>query len=493
MKYQSTALGLLGGAAMALGWLMPGTAVCAALGWISAFFLVLSAKSERPYRGSFFYGVSAHLLGFYWLVHTIKDFGGFGLVPALLIFALFAAGSATQNLIFIFISRHLPPALHRLGLGLALAWTASETFSIKIFPWHMGHTQLAFLTFAQTAAIGGTTLISFLMVFVAESAIDAAREKSLGRRALASGLIMALSLAWGAYSIQNYSDGAASRIDVSVVQANISIEEKHNQKFFKRNTERYVELSNPLAKAGGLVVWPESVIVDFVFDNTARLENDSRLPKLPNGASLLTGALTFDEDRNIYNSALFIDGSGEIPHPYHKQILMPFGEYTPLAGVFPWLLEINPTPEFTPGTDELVFNASNGARISPLICYEDVIPGISRRAVELGANLLVNLTNDAWFGDTAAPNQHHMIASFRAIENRRWLIRSTNSGKSAVVDALGQTTSSIANFSEGVIQVNAALRSEPSFYSARGGWLFPWIIVGLSLTLITAGRIRRLL
>lgn len=478
---------------MALGWLVPGTKACAALGWASAALLILSSKSERPYRGSYAYGLAAHALGFYWLINTIKDFGGFGLLPSLLIFALFAAGSAAQNLIFIFISRNLPAALNRFGLGLALAWTASETFSIKIFPWHMGHTQLAFLPLAQAAAVGGTTLISFIMIFAADAAIEALRSKRISGPLVASTALLVLSLSWGAYSMKTYSDGAKSRIDVSVVQANISTEEKHNQKFFKKNTERYISLSTPIAKSDSLIVWPESVIVDFIYDDTKRIENDSRLPKLPNGASLLTGSLTFDESRNIYNSALYIDGSGDIPHPYHKQILMPFGEYTPLAGIFPWLLEINPTPEFTPGKDESVFNGPNGARISPLICYEDVIPGISHRAVELGANLLVNLTNDAWFGDTAAPDQHHLIASFRAIENRRWLIRSTNSGKSAVVDALGRTAASIPNFSEGVMQASAALRDEQTIYGAWGGWLFPWIIVGLCFTLITAGRIKRLL
>ena len=107
----------------------------------------------------------------------------------------------------------------------------------------------------------------------------------------------------------------------------------------------------------------------------------------------------------------------------------------------------------------LEFPVSSGAtvHVSPLICYEDVVPHISRWAVVKGATLLVNQTNDAWFGNTVAPYQHHMIASFRAIENRRFLLRSTNTGLTAAVDPLGRTLASLLPFTEGVLPIEVNL------------------------------------
>jgi apolipoprotein N-acyltransferase len=161
-------------------------------------------------------------------------------------------------------------------------------------------------------------------------------------------------------------------------------------------------------------------------------------------------------------------------------ILMPFGEYTPFSSWLPWLEEINSTAaQFTAGAAPAVlsFPLSSGvqAKLSPLICYEDVVPQIAREATQLGAELLINQTNDAWFGRTVAPYQHHMIASWRAIENRRYLLRSTNTGLTAVVDPLGRTAASLLPFTEGVLPLDVELLSEKTLYTSMpiyALWLF---------------------
>ena len=168
---------------------------------------------------------------------------------------------------------------------------------------------------------------------------------------------------------------------------------------------------------------------------------------------------------------------------------MPFGEYIPFVESFPWLEQIVITAgDFTAGRDVSVFDFTRCpdpaseiepencpvTRAAPLICYEDVIPDLARQATLAGAQLLVNLTNDAWFGDTAAPYQHHIIASFRAIENRRTLLRSTNSGLTAIVDPLGRTTSYLKPFSEGVILTEVALLSGFTLYTRYFGDLLWW-------------------
>jgi len=153
---------------------------------------------------------------------------------------------------------------------------------------------------------------------------------------------------------------------------------------------------------------------------------------------------------------------------------MPFGEYTPFSSIFPWLKEINSTAgDFTPGDGVKVFdikdNTNSGnedLKVSPLICYEDMLPSLARGSVRSGANLLVNLTNDAWFGNSLAPYQHHMIAAFRAIENRRFLVRSTNTGFTSVINPLGQPIEQLPIFSEGVISTDVKLLSKLSPYTA---------------------------
>ena len=154
---------------------------------------------------------------------------------------------------------------------------------------------------------------------------------------------------------------------------------------------------------------------------------------------------------------------GSIPLPVSQANPDPVRRVDPARlTVFPWLKQLEPQGRrrFAPGTEVSVSTSpmqrANGTPYTlevarPLICYEDTIPGLSREAVKEGANLLVNLTYDTWFGRTVAPEQHHLIAAFRAVENGRYLVRATNSGFSAVVDPLGGTTALLPMFTDGVV------------------------------------------
>jgi apolipoprotein N-acyltransferase len=170
-------------------------------------------------------------------------------------------------------------------------------------------------------------------------------------------------------------------------------------------------------------------------------------------------------------------------------ILMPFGEYTPMSKLLPWLAEINATAgQFTAGDAPRVlsFRKSNNieVKLAPLICYEDVVPFLARQATALGAQVLINQTNDAWFGNTVAPYQHHMIASFRAIENRRFLLRSTNTGVTAVVDPTGRTLASLLPYTESVLPMEIALLDYNSFFT-QCPVSFVWLTVAAMMALWT--------
>jgi apolipoprotein N-acyltransferase len=207
---------------------------------------------------------------------------------------------------------------------------------------------------------------------------------------------------------------------------------------------------------------------------------------LGDGSAFLVGGLTYRSRKEYYNSSILIRPDGSVAEPYNKIILMPFGEYTPFAALLPWLAEINATAgQFTAGSGPAVlsFPLSDGrqARLSPLICYEDIVPELAREATRRGAEVLINQTNDAWFGDTIAPYQHHMIAAFRAIENRRYLLRSTNTGLTAVVDPLGKTLASLLPYTESVLPMEISLLTYQSTYTQ-----LPISLMWLTLAAITA-------
>ncbi|MEM7607679.1 MAG: apolipoprotein N-acyltransferase, partial [Myxococcota bacterium] len=172
-----------------------------------------------------------------------------------------------------------------------------------------------------------------------------------------------------------------------------------------------------------------------------------------------------------YNTAFLTNARGEIVGTYDKTYLLAFGEYLPLGDVFPILYEWSPnTGRFTPG-DHVRALAHGSMRITTLVCYEDVLPAFTRRAVaENTPNLLVNITNDAWFGDTREPWIHLALAKFRAVEHHRALVRATNSGVSAFVDPVGRTLDTIAVGERDQLVAELPLLDENTVYTSLGDW-----------------------
>jgi apolipoprotein N-acyltransferase len=259
-------------------------------------------------------------------------------------------------------------------------------------------------------------------------------------------------------------------------------------------------LTTRAAKPGALIVWPEGSIPAYLPANLGSARRDQSLPWLGDGSALLIGAYSFTDLHHRYNSAFAVYPDGTVPTPYSKQILIPFGEYMPGASVFPWLNNANENAGiFTAGTEVKVFSypmqGKDGreylAKAAPLICYEDTLPTLARLATRKGAQLLVNLTFDTWFGRTHAPYQHHLIAAFRAIENRRYLIRCTNSGYSAVVDPIGRTISSIPEFTAGTVSTKVRLIDETTVYTAYLGETPWWLLLVVTSGMMANGAWKR--
>lgn len=478
-------ISLIAAATLVTAWWYPGSTLCATLGWSSIVFFVvsLSIPKHRLLRAGIA-GIITYTGGFYWLFSTIRDFGGFPLIAALPIFLLFVVGSAVQFVLWGFTWQHLPSWTSRLGMRTALSWLVAHHFWIKIFPWDFGHTQLGFTAFAQLAGITGVTGITFLMMWLIES-LTLRRAVSLPTRVVSVATFFA-AIAYGAWIQEKLSILPSQPLKVVLIQGNISLQRKHDMTYFTVNREQYAKTSALVAEKDSLIIWPESTITEFVPASISNAEQSPLLPFLNNGSAFLVGGLTYKSRSEYFNSSILIRPDGSIAPPYHKMILMPFGEYTPFASVVPWLKDINATAgQFTPGDSPSVlsFPLSDGTqvRVAPLICYEDVVPLLAREAAANGAEVLVNQTNDAWFGDTVAPYQHHMIASFRAIENRRFLLRSTNTGVTAVVDPLGRTLASLLPYSESVLPMEISLLHIQSVWTS-----LPIYLIWLTLAAITA-------
>lgn len=456
--------------ALVAAWFVPSSAECAALGWTAvALFAVSLAQPADRIRRFFAAGCFTYTAGFYWLYSTISDFGGFPWFAAVPIFSLYVVGSSVQFAIWAFAWQHLPEWLGRLGLRTATAWLIAHHFWIKIFPWDFGHTQLAFTPLIQIADTLGVTGVTLVMMWVAE-ALTLRKTCHASAKAASIGAL-ALTLLYGFYCMDSVPKTYGTPVSTAMIQGNVSLERKHDISYFSVNRELYLQTSARVASKDTLVIWPESTITDLLPDNISDAYTSPVLPFLNNGSAFLVGGLTYRSRTEFFNSAILVRPDGTVAPPYHKMILMPFGEYTPLGDIIPFLKDINATAgQFTPGTSPSVleYNLSSGetVRVSPLICYEDVVPHIPRAATAAGATLLVNQTNDAWFGDTVAPYQHHMIASFRAVENRRFLLRSTNTGLTAVVDPLGRTLASLLPFTEGVLPLEVNLVESKTLFTS---------------------------
>ena len=286
---------------------------------------------------------------------------------------------------------------------------------------------------------------------------------------------------------------AAPQARVGLVQGNISIEQKGNRAYFDVNLERYGELSEPIQDDLDLLVWPETVSQFWIPADTPSLDGKShpfpglRVPLYFGGlAYRITGPREADE----FNAAFVIQPDGTVLGRYDKRILMPFGEFLPFAETFPWIRKLSPaTAGFRAGTEAKVIDIPGALKVGALICYEDLVAGMPRATTHAGADVLVPILNDAWYGNSPAPHQHQALALWRTVETRRYLLRGSNTGVTSIIDAAGRVVDEGGLFSEEVIVGDVARLDLESVYArigdvfvvtlavATGLWLFATLAV----------------
>jgi apolipoprotein N-acyltransferase len=502
-------LSILSGLIIGVAFLFPETYSSLILGLVGTGLFVFAFTTAQNHlkKSAILFGLSLSAVGFHWLPTTINRFGGFSPFLSYLLFALFCLASSLQYVFFAVLYRKLKDSyLSKCYMALPLAWLVPEYLIPQLFPWRFVHTQVLWRGFASLAEVFGVVLLNFIfLIFVCWFVDVFSRAIKKDSRPLRNDLLILLSfvllLSYGIFLEHQVASEIelATKVKVGLVQGNILPEDKRSGDL-QDALAKYQQLSISAGKVD-LLLWPETVFLHWTPERLRNVLGTEFDPAPDLKTPLLYGLLSFrpkqqdnsssstyksEDDFDKFNSAAVRGENGEIIGMTRKQVLMPFGEYLPFADIFPWLKSLSPmTGDFQAGVDEspitipLEGERSN-LKVMPLICYEDLISSVSSGGTQKGAELLVNMTNDAWYGDSVAPYQHHLLALWRAIETRRTLLRVTNTGLTAVVSPLGVTTDALPTFQAGVLVATVPLLNRITIF-ARFGVFLSWFFVGFSL------------
>lgn len=459
------------------------------LAWISLvpFLKSLENKSGRTrFRVGYVFGIIFNLGIFYWVTHSMRHYGGLDPITSycilfLMVLYLALYAGAFAWLWGLFPSKGLFPLLWVPSTWIVLEFLRAHL--LTGFPWELfGYSQYTILPMIQIAELTGVLGVSFLIILVNQTVYQLfftghthpKRSRRWPEGAFTASLVIA-TLIFGFHSLsrQRQEDRRVPSLKVAVVQGNIDQSLKWDPAFQEKTIDLYEGLTLKTGpSAPDLVIWPETA-VPFYFLGENRLS--PRLFQLTKktGAHLLFGSPAFSYQGGqlqFYNRAYLLSPEGRIGF-YDKVHLVPFGEYVPLKKLLPFVGKmVQAIGDFRPGP------GSNGlphpkGKLGVLICFETIFPELSRAYEQDGCRLLVNMTNDAWFGKTSAPYQHLSMLTFRAVENRLWIARAANTGFSAIIDSTGRITNRFPLFQSGGIYATIPLREEKTFYSRHGDLL----------------------
>lgn len=505
--------------------------------WVSHVPLLWVLKDKAP-KQAFWWGLFCGTLinagGYYWLSSMLRTFGQLPWAVAIFILILH---SLQLGLIWgiwaWFVNRIGNTTSIRLEWSAPMVMVAVEFLMPRIFPAYMGNSQYLFPPIMQVADLFGVTIVTFLIYRVNAVLflwLRALREdRAVPERALwvTVGMLV-LALGYGGVRMHQF-DGAmaeARSLKMGIVEGDVGIFQEETRDRIRNHLLIQQNLSAQLQREGAeLIIWPESAyrfadlprraerippstapLVDDYRKDEGRPGSQTRAPIRGFEVPLLFGG-TSTEPRKTprwegdfpmtpRNTAFLLDKDGVVAGAYDKVYLLVFGEYVPFIEYMPWFYKLIPAAgNLEAGTDVKVIEADlwgkGPVRLGVLVCYEGILPGFARKLVGQDANVLINLTNDDWFGKTAERYLHFALTVPRAIEHRLPFVRSTLTGVSAFVDANGRIISETTYHDPETLLWDVPLLSSQTIYQ-RIGDLFPWSCVAFTLVAFFWGRVRRL-
>jgi apolipoprotein N-acyltransferase len=459
------------------------------LAYVSLIPLLHSLKQGKRYHNflsGFVCGVVSYLGLVYWVVVAMNRYGGINMFLSSLILLLLVLYLSLYSALFAlsvpYLEEHisLPSYISAPIIWVLLEYLRST--ALTGFPWSLlAHSQHPWLHLIQAASVTGTYFISFLIVSV-NCIIHHAIKRKVLPLAFTSVILafFAASIVFGVTQLTNRDE---ERYTAAIIQGNITQDIKWDDSARAKTIKIYYTKTLDSGKGNDLVIWPETAL-PLIYNEEKELSDlMAALPPRIN-AHVLFGTVSKDRTGRFYNSTYLLDKEGKVEGYYNKVHLVPFGEYTPLISYLPFLEKITATGSgFSPGRSHDPAYTRLG-RIGILICYEGIFPYITNDTVRRGAQVLVNITNDAWYDRTSAAYQHFAFYIFRAIETDRYVLRAANTGISAIIDSRGRVLAKTPIFEELVLRGRFAIKDTETFYVRHGDYFVP--LAGLYLAAFAA-------
>ena len=469
--------------------------------------VLISVTQGRAFLRGWLVGFLAFIGTMYWVVTAMHLYGKVPLSISIVLMLVLAGYLGLYVGLyawgFVRLERRWPAAAWIAAPCLWVSLEYIRTHAFSGLPWGLlGYSQFQWLPLIQIANVTAVYGVSFLIVLVNVSVFLLIRWvlTENPQRALRPWMPLAVTVAaflgvW-LYGMSQLHVSPADRLTVGIVQANIDQAHKWDEAYRAETLERYRRLTKTVSPGSDLILWPEAA-TPFMFEQEPDYRSlVTRMTKNA-GVPLVFGSPALRRQRDgtpyLLNSAYLLNSSGEISGRYDKQHLVPFGEYIPLQRILFFLDKlVVGIGDFEPGPGPTLLDFKRGpdgrpTRFGVAICFEVIFPDLVRRLTREGADFLVTITNDAWFGNTVAPHQHFGMVVFRAVENRMAFARAANTGVSGLIDPTGRILTATPVFAEQAVIGSIPLSGTSTRYT-RFGDVFAWACVIMALFLLSFAR-----
>ena len=484
------------------------------LAWIALVPFLISIYDKNPkqaFTAGLVLGIPYFFGTQYWIYHSVSHYGNVPFAVSIAIVLLLSLYLSLYTGTFALLSSMTIRATRFPALFVApVFWVALEflrSYLFTGFPWSsIGYTQYKFLPVIQIADISGIYGISFLVLAVNGAVTDIYLIRRrirdmplfpLSRTVIGLSLLILVTIITFIYGHWRLSqERAGIPLRASIIQGNIEQDKKWEPTYQVAVIEIYQKLSlDATSSSPSIIIWPETA-VPFYFGTDK--EYTEQLVSFQNQLNtyLLFGSVLFKSKKGgkqLYsNSAVLLDRGGNVSYVYDKIHLVPFGEYVPLKRIFFFIDKlVVGIGDYIHGNHYYRAETPFG-RFATLICYEIIFPGLVRKFYLRGGDFIVNITNDAWFGRTTGPYQHFGMAVFRAVENRKPVVRAANTGVSGFIDSNGRILSKTNLFQQVILTEDIKTDRTKTLYTKYGD-LFSYFCIVISVLLLAdiIGKTRR--
>lgn len=466
------------------------------------FAIAIQHSLKRAAIHLYLYGFTAALGQYHWLIFDkVEGLWLFVIIGLLLTSAIVGLIYLAAGLLFRATARYLPNAYILIFPALWVVIDYCRTLGDLAFPWALlGYALTPFLPLSQLASVTGVWGLTFIIILgnmlawelLRRSYYDISCKKQLRFLTIFAAAILAVNIG-GWYRMHNYAHAPHPWMKISLLQPNIDQLHWSNDMLDTSFavTESLIVKSTEYKPA--LMILPESALLCYITHRRVyqeRLTAMIRRSKTP----LIFGSLDWEQapsgsyyDYYVYNTAFYIDTGTLGFNPYHKMRLVPLSEAIPFEKRFPILSRVNlGGADFHRGTEQTIFHIGTNLKVAPFICYESIFPDFVRQRVRDGVNLMVNITNDGWFGKSSGPYHHAMMARMRSIENGISLARCANSGISMVVDPVGRVYGHTELYEKTILTRSVPIDTLPTMYTKFGDWFVIGCGIMIGLAALTA-------